>query len=153
MLRALKSGSPVKSQASRKMPDLLNIAAADLALLESELPEGMNATLRDLAIATFGALLDDAEAVAALGKQRIAELALEVIDRQGNEVGGATFYYPKGLTLKLSPRDQAIYAEYTGRNKRELARKYGLSDMRIDQIYNKVRRAEFAKRQGKLDLS
>lgn len=134
------------------MPELINLAAADLALLESELPDAMNATLRELAIATYCALLDDAEAVAVLGKPRLAELALAIIDRQGAEVGGATFYFPKGISVKLSPRDQAIYAEYTGRNKRELARKYGLTDMRIDQIYAKARRAEFARRQGNLIL-
>lgn len=134
------------------MPELINVAAADLALLESELPDAMNATLRELAIATYCALLDDAEAVAALGKNRLAELALEIIDRQGNEVGGATFYFPRGVSAKLSPRDRAIFEEFNGRNKRDIARKYGLTDMRIDQIVAKVRRAEIAKRQGNLIL-
>ncbi len=133
------------------MPELFD-AGDDLKLLEEQLPDDLNPTLREIAMAVYLELIGDEELVTTIGKPRLAELAVAITDRVANDVGGATFYMPKGIGRKLSARDQLIGSRYNGRNKRELAREFSVSDMRIDQIYKKWRAAEVAKRQLKLYL-
>lgn len=52
----------------------------------------------------------------------------------GEYLGGRQIYLPRGDRLKEWLRDRAIYLEYRGVNKDELARRYGLTDRRIEQI-------------------
>lgn len=52
----------------------------------------------------------------------------------GEYLGGRQIYLPRGDRLKEWLRDRAIYLEYKGTNKDELARRYGLTDRRIEQI-------------------
>ncbi len=126
--------------------------AADVKLLEDLLPPALNETLREITLSIYLELLDDAQIVEALGKERIAEMALMLTDRVSRDVGGSTFYMPKGISFRMAPRDVVIGSRYNGRNRRELAQEYGLCDMRIDQIYKRWLASERAKRQGQLDL-
>jgi Mor family transcriptional regulator len=52
----------------------------------------------------------------------------------GEYLGGRQIYLPRGDRLKEWLRDRAIYLEFKGVNKEELARRYGLTDRRIEQI-------------------
>lgn len=52
----------------------------------------------------------------------------------GEYLGGRQIYLPRGGRLKEWLRDRAIYLEYNGNNKDELARRHGLTDRRIEQI-------------------
>lgn len=123
-----------------------------LDVLNDALPEGLHPTLVEMAEQMFLALAEDAEAVQVLGKPRLAQIVADQVDRVALRCGGGQFYLPKGLALKLSQRDREIFDRFNGRNKRELAREYGVSEMRIDQIVAAVRRAEFERRQGKIDF-
>lgn len=60
------------------------------------------------------------------------------------EYGGATLYIPKGSLIKSTNEKKAIIAEFKGNNLRELAKKYGKSDMRIRQIVNEARKSRSA---------
>lgn len=133
------------------MSDRLPLAEL-LALLDAGLPDDLNATLREVCAALFLHLAEDGELVEKLGLPRLAELAVGQMDRLSLDVGGSSFYLPKGIGCKLSARDREIGERYNGRNKHQLAREFGVSDMRIDQIYKRWRQAEVAKRQGALDL-
>lgn len=121
-----------------------------LALLDAGLPDDLNATLHEVVAALFLHLVEDAELAETLGLPRLAEIAIGQMDRLSFDLGGASFYLPKGIGCKLSARDREIGERYNGRNKHLLAREFGVSDMRIDQIYKRWRQAELAKRQGAL---
>lgn len=123
-----------------------------LSVLNGALPDGLHPTLVEMAEQMFLALVEDAEAVQVLGKPRLAEIVADQVDRVALRCGGGQFYLPKGLALKLSQRDREIYERFNGRNKRELAREYGVTETRIDQIVAAIRRAEFERRQGKIDF-
>lgn len=135
------------------MPDLFAATPELLAPLAAVLPDALHPTLREMAEAMYLHLVEDDEAVAALGLERLAELAAGQIDRVSLELGGAGFYLPRGVACKLSARDAEIARRHNGRNGHLLAREYNLSDMRIAQILKRWRQAEFARRQGQLRLA
>lgn len=120
------------------MADLSHIPAEQLAFLEKSLPEGMHPTLREMATSIYLHLVEDSALVESLGCDRLASLALGLTDRICLENGGGSFYLPRGIAGFLSARDREIFAAHNGRNLRELARKYNLSDMRIHQIIKAV---------------
>lgn len=133
------------------MPDLFNTSPEVLAPLNALLPEGMHPTLREMAEHMYLHLVEDAEA-AGLGLPHLADIVMGQIDRVAINCGGSGFYLPRGIECRLSARDREIVGKFNGRNKRELAREYGLSEMRIDQIITAWRKSEFDRRQGKLTL-
>lgn len=55
------------------------------------------------------------------------------------EFGGESVYIPRLTTLKNKIRDLNIKNEYTGYNARTLARKYGISLRRVQQIVKDVK--------------
>lgn len=63
-----------------------------------------------------------------------AELADDVCDELVAEWGGASLYLPRCAFVTMSVRNKKIFSEFTGANYRELARSYGLSEMRIRNI-------------------
>ena len=132
------------------MADLFD---ADLmAHLNAAMPEDLHPTLQEMAEQMYLALAEDSAAASALGLPRLAEIVVEQLDRVALHAGGSGFYLPKGVRRELSARDREIVTRHNGRNKRELAREYGLSEMRIDQIMAAWRKMEFARRQGRLPL-
>jgi len=66
--------------------------------------------------------------------------AAEVAELVRDHWGGQSIYVPFGLALKTRHRDLKIYADFTGENYKELARKHGVSEMRIRQIVSAVRK-------------
>ena len=133
------------------MPDLFDAGEA-LGPLNAVMPEGLHPTLREMVEEMFLHLLEDEEAVALLGVERLAELVVGQVDRVAGTLGGCSFYLPRGIGPQLSARNRQIVEQYNGRNKHYLAMTFGISEMRIDQILKQARRDEFARRQGKLGL-
>lgn len=77
-----------------------------------------------------------------IGEEENAAVARGVnkgLDEFVRDYGGATLYIPKGSLIKSTNEKKAIVAEFTGNNYRELAKKFGKSDMRIRQIVNEAR--------------
>lgn len=134
------------------MPDLFSANAAVRAALDAALPADLHPTLREMVEEMFLFLVEDEEAVAMLGLERLAEIVVGQVDRVAQAVGGAGFYLPKGIGARMGRRDREIYAAWRGNNKRQLAREYGVCEMRIDQIVKKGRAEDFARRQGRLFL-
>lgn len=56
------------------------------------------------------------------------------VSRVVEEFGGEQIYLPKDSGAFMAARNAAIRQEFDGRNKRELARKYGLCPRRIEEI-------------------
>lgn len=120
---------------------------ATMAHLTALLPESLHPTLVEMAEQMYLHLVEDTETVALLGLPRLAEIAIGQLDRVTLYCGGAGFYMPKGIAHRLGARDLEIVRRHNGRNKRQLAREYHLSEVRIDQILNAWRRAKFERRQ------
>jgi Mor family transcriptional regulator len=77
----------------------------------------------------------------------------EVAGRLGAYWGGQNLYFPKGLSVKLGERDRQIYADFTGANHHELARKYDITLPWVYQIVKAARKEEISRRQGDMFLT
>lgn len=53
------------------------------------------------------------------------------------QLGGLPFYFPKIGSLIVKKRDQYIRKEFNGANYKELARKYGLTEVWVRRILNR----------------
>jgi hypothetical protein len=135
------------------------ISAAELAALEGRLPVGLTESMREVALCLFEALVladERAGTTAPAGDwaQQLAQWATQVLaqlQHLAHEMGGrGGIYIAKGLVAQLSARDEAMCARFKGNNYAELAREFGLSDMRVRQIVDAYLREQFEKRQGNL---
>jgi len=102
--------------------------------------------LADLAAHIAAALVE----LAGLDQTSAEGVGREVADRMAAHWGGQNVYFPMGLSVKLSQRDQGIYDEFNGTNHSDLARKYGVSLQWIYKIIKAVGRVELARRQRDL---
>lgn len=134
------------------MPDLFAAGAGLLAPLNAAMPGDLHPTLREIIEESYLHLVEDEEAVAKLGLDRLAEIAVGQTDRVATKLGGCQFYLPRGIGAKLSARDRQIASEWRGNNGHSLARKHGVSEMRISQILKKFRAEELSRKQGRLAL-
>lgn len=78
------------------------------------------------------------------------EVARELAIELARDFGGQFFYFPKDLADSLTRRDRDIFARYNGRNIPELAAQFHLSEVRLYQIIDRVRREELSRRQARL---
>lgn len=123
------------------------LTAQDAAQLDALLPAALTQDMRDVALALFATLLDGGAPAAGA-----ARLAAAQVQRLSDELGGHAVYIPKGLLVRLAERDRAIYAAFNGANYRQLAAAHGITEMRVRQIIDACRRADFAARQQSLPL-
>lgn len=128
------------------MTDLFENAATDASLAGIEAPAdrwpSTLAELVDVLRALFmkrGRSEDEA-----IGEAQHAALAI------GEYLGGRQIYLPCGDSLKAALRDRRIYLEYNGRNKGDLAQRYGITERRVEQIAAEQRVIQIRKLQGRL---
>lgn len=62
-----------------------------------------------------------------------------VADMLADDWGGISVYFPKSASSRFQRRNADLFADYTGRNMVELAKKYGLSEQRIYAILKEER--------------
>lgn len=60
--------------------------------------------------------------------------ATQAVYQMATDFGGYGVYLPKGVKPKQAEKNKAIAAEFTGHNSQALAKKYGITDMRVRQI-------------------
>ncbi|WP_153117412.1 Mor transcription activator family protein [Rhodocyclus tenuis] len=85
-----------------------------------------------------------------LDHQVAAEASFALAEKVRADIGGCMIYLSKGQAWELSMRDREIYAQFTGDNFAELARRYDKSEMRIRQIVAKCRADDVRTRQQPL---
>ena len=68
-------------------------------------------------------------------------LTLDIIEAIHIKFSGETIYIPTTKTFDRAQRDKAILAEFDGGNHRAIARRYGLSLVRIYQIINREQKS------------
>lgn len=112
---------------------LADLTASDVAPLEAAFDPRYPARLREMATVLHMVLVDEGAA-----PDRAPQLAIALTDALSIELGGGGFYMHKGHVFRqrkeLDNRDAQIRAEYRGWNTAVLARKFGLTEMRIRQI-------------------
>lgn len=134
------------------------MTAAELAVLESMLPEKMTDRMRDVAVCMYEALvlLDARCGHNAPAGDWLAQLqtwttqVMAQMQHIANEVGGEAIYFAKGLAMHVSARDRELYAKFNGHNHRELAKAYNITETRVRQIIAAIERERFLARQNKL---
>lgn len=140
------------------MTDDHRLTAAEAAVLEGLLPTGLTEPMRELALCLFTVLVmrdvrcgqaaPDADWHGAL--HAMATLALDQLQYLAQHMGGGGFYLAKGVAAMWAARDEQMWAEFNGRNYGALARRYGLTDMRVRQIIGEQRARDLQRRQGRL---
>ena len=87
-------------------------------------------------------------------QQEVAELiGLENYKKLMAEYGGVSIYIPKADRLERMERNDKIRAEFTGYNFRDLAVKYGLTEVSIRSIVSdKMREVRARPMDGQLSL-
>lgn len=102
--------------------------------------------LVDLADQCARALID----TLGLEKEKADQAGREIAERMAGHWGGQNIYFPMGLTMRLSQRDQEIYEAFKGGNHSDLARQFGVSVQWVYRIIDKMKRADIADRQPNL---
>lgn len=130
------------------------VTAAELAVLEAVLPDGLTPDMQCFASWLFVALVrqdpragqaaPDAKWLAML--QAFAQAVLVQVQCVCTEMGGASLYLAKGVTVALTARDRQMCSEFRGDYK-VLARKYNLTEMRVRQIVDAWQRELYLSRQ------
>lgn len=137
------------------------VSAAELAVFERQLPPGMAEGMRDLAVCLFEALVltspnaGTAQPGGAWAQQlqAWAELVIAQLQHVSAELGGqGHIYIAKGLSMRLSVRNEAMCARFTGNNYDQLAREYNLTAQQVRNIVDTWQEAKFRDRQGTLAL-
>lgn len=89
-------------------------------------------------------LLDAAEKVAlrlieqyGVPEESAIDIGNELADYLSEMWGGQDIYFAKDQTFKLSQRDWEIFGEMERGNARDLAKKHGISKVRVYQIYKR----------------
>ena len=93
--------------------------------------------LQDLADQITQALIE----LLGLDTEKAEQLGREIAERMAAHWGGQNVYFPMGLTMKLSRRDQQIYDAFKGDNQPDLARQFGVSLQWVYRIL-KIKKAE-----------
>ncbi len=140
------------------MNDRRFMSAAEASGLEAALPPGLTADMRDVALCLFEALvLTDPRAGAPqpdpAWQGQLGTWTTQVLMQMqhlANEKGGAAIYFAKGVAMHLSSRDREMCGKFRGNNYRDLAREYGLTEMRVRQIVDAWQRERFLARQSSL---
>lgn len=114
-------------------------AAAELREVMRDYPDVMV----DFATCVFDVLAGE-------GMKNAAALARQVADRITDEMGGGQVYITHNNTLAARDRAREIYRKFNGRNVRNLAREYKLSERRIYKIIELQQAAETTRRQAML---
>ena len=134
------------------------LTEAEAAVLDMHLPAGLTEEMRDVAWCLFEAmaLLDTRAGAQQPGPvwlgvlHAMARVATAQLQHLAQQKGGKAIYLAKGVAMHLSARDRELCAKFRGNNYRELAREYGLTEMRVRQIVDTWQRECFACRQGRL---
>jgi len=75
----------------------------------------------------------------AVSSEALGRCATEAVYQLVAELGGEPLYVPKGVLSGCHKRDKSIRDEFTGNNIAELAKKHGITPVRIRQVLAKGR--------------
>lgn len=134
------------------------LTAAEAAVLDVHLPAGLTEEMRDVAWCLFEAmaLLDSRAGAEQPGPvwlgvlHAMARVATAQLQHLAQQKGGKAIYLAKGVAVYLSARDLQMCGEFRGNNYDALARKWGLTEMRVRQIVTAWQTEQYRLRQARL---
>lgn len=85
--------------------------------------------------------------VEGIANDKAEAITLAITDAIKSNFGGSLLYIGKGRDMELTERDMALWAEYNGKNKDELLRKYDISEVWFYKIIKRAKRLDIKKRQ------
>ncbi len=137
-----------------------HIRADELAVLEDLLPKDLTQGMQDVAQCLFESLVqnDDRCGEQPTGPEWRAQLlawatmVMMQLQYLADVMGGEAIYMAKGVAIHISARDRKMFSEFKGNNHKELARKHGISVMRVRQIVGAIQREQYEKRQIALPM-
>ncbi|QTD95628.1 Mor transcription activator family protein [Burkholderia anthina] len=113
--------------------DIKKLTLQALAPLHALFDPAMKDRQRELAEAIFTGLINSA-AARSCSADEMAKTAMAVLFQISHSCGGQNFYLAKIDNLFLDRKYRAIRAKFNGRNHRQLAVEFGLTEMRVRQI-------------------
>lgn len=122
------------SSTSTKRTPLELTSSECIAVLDNRLPAGFAPGLAELARSCYLTLIWQA-----ISRPQAADMAVHLARGIGTDIGGRSFYIPKGTGAETAKVAAAITREFNGRNTAELAVKYRLTQMRVYQILKAAR--------------
>ena len=111
--------------------EALPIAA--LAPIHAALDPDLPPKMRELAEVLFIGI-GNSKAAEACAPETLAHAALAAMWQLSHEFGGNNCYFPRGDQVRALKLKRAVRAGFTGDNHSQLARKHGISEMRVRQI-------------------
>ena len=141
-------------QAPTAPPAPLDLTAPDIADAAESLPDDrLPAQVREIAD-----LCADELRRAGLAEPDARRLGVRLAGRLARELGGATYYWPKGDALERAVRDLSVWAEHDGTvdgpaGIKALARKHGITTVWVWAIIRRERARHIANVQHPLPLS
>lgn len=124
--------------------------AKDLAPVHAVLDPAYPEFLREVTEINFVTLLaEEPTPPDEARKLRLAQIALALVERLSDVIGGGAPYWPKAVRFHLTPRNRAMCAEFRGDYKR-LARKHKLTEQQVRNIVDAWQREQFERRQSPL---
>lgn len=99
--------------------------------------------------ATLARIADEILTTSGLKTEVAGVLAMRIAEAARHEFGGGSPYWPKGHNWELSQRDKDLWTRFNGQNYHQLAKETGLSEMRIRQIIERIRRDNMKRNQAK----
>lgn len=124
---------------------------AEMQLLEALWTPDWPEVWRDISRTNYAALLAQ-PALAAVDRAELAAAAVEQMYALAEQHGGGSLYLPTGHFLFAGEKARKIISEFKGRNLHEVARANQVTPRRVQQIVGAWQRAQFAARQGTLEL-
>lgn len=118
----------------------------------SGLPEAWRQSVPDLLLEIADAASGVLRDVAGIDADMAEYLGYHIMRAIAETCGGSQVYIPKADSIARCARDEAIWRDFRGDNHRELARKYGVTDVHIYRIVKRMRALDAARRQDALDL-
>jgi Mor family transcriptional regulator len=90
-------------------------------------------SLRSIGLSHF-AVLRNLPELKPIEDDRLAEVSIQLMHQIMADMGGISIYIPNGKVIKAREMSLKISSEFNGKNSFELAKKHGISEMRVRQI-------------------
>lgn len=112
--------------------DEATLTMTELRPLEALFCEGFPSTWLELSTSLYGHLMAITPSIGE--PDQLAKYAVSLTRKLAQDFGGQALYIPKGFSFEAKKMADKVRAEFRGNNARQLAIKWGVSQMRINQI-------------------
>ena len=124
---------------------MAQLTAQQAEQLDALLPRPLTPDMAAVALHLCGALTAEGVPMDAAMRYTVQQ-----VRALADGIGGHSVYIPRGVRWALTVRDRLLVEQFTGRNHFELARRFGMSEVRVRQIMRRVERERFQAAQGTL---